>query len=509
MANSYYYKYLKEYILDVGNRIIGFDKKLLKDEFALEDFLQARSDLAEEEFNRFKDLKGGGGHELAMQTLLEGLTELEPTEEEIKAELNYQKNIEEMIPLIGDPIEFDFLKREESVFHFGDMEMRYFQVKNGNTYQILVQDNSNKDAVTSLPYRYDAKRRPHSKPVCKNHPWCLDRCKGIIDVWDKESIFVNSDDEIVEVAPTFRKFRAIGEDYPDGELRCRRFTRHVDVLVPLQHPSEVLEQMVGCDNIKKRLAEFRSLAEYNKACLRQSPHLPVMKIFLHSVFYGNPSTGKTTVCRLYGALLKEVGLLSRGHVVVADRSTFSGDSFGDEEEIVTKLLEMAKGGILMIDEAYLLQGVHREDPSQMVLPLLLSALADENKKDFAVVLCGYKDKLDEVIKQNPGLYSRFVNRFEFMDYTLDELTEIAVRYLKTFGHYFSVDGLKSFQKELEAAMSNSNGDTWANARSVKNMIEHTYIRRAMRYSKDGKIGREITAEDVSSIPYEPKRRIGF
>ena len=145
MANSYYYKYLKDYILDVGNRIIGFDKKLLKDECALEDFLQARSDLAEEEFNRFKDLKGGGGHELAMQTLLEGLTELEPTEEEIEAELNFQKDIEE-IPVIGEPFDLSFLRKEESVFHFGDMEMRYFQVKNGNTYQILVQDNSNKDA---------------------------------------------------------------------------------------------------------------------------------------------------------------------------------------------------------------------------------------------------------------------------------------------------------------------------------------------------------------------------
>lgn len=508
MANSYYYKYLKNYIHDVGDRIIGFDKKLLKDAFALEDFLQARSDLAEEEFNRFKDLKGGCGHELAMQTLLEGLTELEPTEEEINAELSYQKDLEG-IPVIGEPIDFGFLKKEENVFHFGDMEMRYFQVKNGNTYQILVQDNSNKDAEKSLPYRYDAKLRPHSKPVCENHPWCMDRCKGIIDVWDKESIFVHSDDEVVEVSPSFRKFRAIGEDYPDGELRCRRFTRHVDILLPLQHPSEVMEQMVGCDNIKKRLAEFKSLAEYNKACLRQSPQLPVMKIFLHSVFYGNPGTGKTTVCRLYGALLKEVGLLSKGHVIVADRSTFSGDSFGDEEEIVAKLLEMSKGGILMIDEAYLLQGVHKEDPSQMVLPLLLSALADESKKDFAVVLCGYKDKLDEVIKQNPGLYSRFVNRFEFKDYTLDELIEIGIRYLKTFGHTFTLDGLARFRKELSIAMSESNASTWANARSVKNMIEHTYIQRAMRYKKGGKIDREITAEDITPIQYERRRKIGF
>ena len=508
MAKSYYYKYLKDYIHDVGNRIIGFDKKLLKDECALEDFLQARSNLAEEEFNIHKDLQGGCGHELAMQTLLEGLTELEPTEEEIQAELEYQKDIEK-IALFSEPIDFGFLREKVNGFHFADMEMRYFQVKNGNTYQILVQDNSNKDAEKSLPYRYDPKRWPHSKPIRENHAWCLDRCKGIIDVWDKESIFVHSDDEVVEVAPSFRKFRAIGEDFPDGELRCKRFTRHVDVLLPLQHPSEVMEQMVGCDNIKKRLAEFKSLAEYNKACLRQSPQLPVMKIFLHSIFYGNPGTGKTTVCRLFGALLKEVGLLSKGHVIVADRSTFSGDSFGDEEEIVTKLLEIAKGGILMIDEAYLLQGVHKEDPSQMVLPLLLSALADENKKDFAVVLCGYKDKIAKLLEQNPGLYSRFVNRFEFKDYTLDELTEIGIRYLKTFGHTFTLDGLAKFRKELSIAMSEGNASTWANARSVKNMVEHTYIQRAIRYKKGGKIDREITAEDISSVLYERKRKIGF
>jgi len=393
-------------------------------------------------------------------------------------------------------------------FWITDLEARFFQVKDGNSYQILVQDNSDRNAEPCLPKRFDDSSTP-LLPICKGHSWCLERCIGVIEVANKDAIYVDSDSDVVEVEPNFQKLYAVGEGYPSGEIKTKRLQMHVDILLPPPHPSEELERMVGCDDIKRRLMEFKSLAEYNKACIKQSPHLPVMQIFLHSVFYGNPGTGKTTICRLYGALLKEAGLLSKGHVVVADRTTFCGDSFGDEEAIVSQLLEKSKGGILMFDEAYLLSGVHHEDPSQMVLPLLLSALADEKKKDFAVVLCGYKDKLDKMIDQNPGLYSRFVNRFEFKDYTLDELTEIGIRYLGTFGHSFSPDGLEVFRKELTIAKTNSNSTTWANARSVKNMIEHTYIQRAMRFNKEGRIDREITAEDISSIPYERSRRIGF
>ena len=163
----------------------------------------------------------------------------------------------------------------------------------------------------------------------------------------------------------------------------------------------------------------------------------------------------------------------------------------------------------MFDEAYLLEGSHRDDPNKMVLPLLLPALADEKNKDFAVVICGYKDKLDQMIAQNPGLYSRFVNRFEFKDYTLDELTEIGIRHLKSVGHTFSLDGLVSFKEQLALTMAETNKASWANARSVKNMIEHIYIKKAMRFGIDRKLDREITAEDICSIPYERHKRIGF
>jgi AAA+ superfamily predicted ATPase len=406
---------------------------------------------------------------------------------------NYENNI-----LLGT---------DDYIFHFTDNEMRFFQVKENNRYQVLIQANSEKDKP-STPQLYDV-TVPNAKPVIKGSNWCLDRCVGIVHLTRKGTVFPESDYDFVEVTPSFERIVSEEEGYPPEWIKTRRISQHVDILYPFKRPMEELNRLVGCEDIKRRLIEFKMLAEYNKACERQSPEVPVMQIFLHSIFYGNPGTGKSTVCRLYGSLLKEAGMLSKGHVVVADRKVFTGDCFGDTEDILRELINYSEGGILLFDEAYLLEGTHPNDPNKMVLPMLLSELADTKKKDFAVVLCGYKDKLDRMLEQNPGLYSRFVNRFEFKDYTLDELVEIGVRYLKTVGHTFTIDGLASFRDELASAISGSSKKSWANARSVKNMIEQIYIKRAMRYSKDSTLDHEITSEDITGIPYERRNRIGF
>lgn len=94
MDKMYYYNYLRDYILEVGDRIIGLDKTLLEDSDALHNFLDARAQLAVEEFEHNIYLPGGCGQELAMQTLLADLTQMEPTEEEKEAEVKYQKEME-------------------------------------------------------------------------------------------------------------------------------------------------------------------------------------------------------------------------------------------------------------------------------------------------------------------------------------------------------------------------------------------------------------------------------
>lgn len=130
----------------------------------------------------------------------------------------------------------------------------------------------------------------------------------------------------------------------------------VEILRPIDNPQEELQKLVGCGNIKKRMDELVALTAYNRMLHEQFPELKQHRVSLHSLFLGNPGTGKTTVCKIFGALLHEAGALSKGHVVICDRGTFIGTLWGDEERAMKQVVEMAQGGVLMIDEAYLLNG---------------------------------------------------------------------------------------------------------------------------------------------------------
>ncbi|WP_217318740.1 AAA family ATPase [Leyella stercorea] len=145
----------------------------------------------------------------------------------------------------------------------------------------------------------------------------------------------------------------------------------VEILRPIDNPQEELQKLVGCGNIKKRMDELVALTAYNRMLHEQFPELKQHRVSLHSLFLGNPGTGKTTVCKIFGALLHEAGALSKGHVVVCDRGTFIGTLWGDEERAMKQVVEMAQGGVLMIDEAYLLNGKNENDPGKIIVQLLM------------------------------------------------------------------------------------------------------------------------------------------
>ena len=303
--------------------------------------------------------------------------------------------------------------------------------------------------------------------------------------------------------------------FPDGTIAQNdKISVKVEILRPIPNPRDELDKLVGCIDIKRHLDELVALTNYNKMMHSMFPHSKQHEVSLHSVFLGRPGTGKTTVCKILGSSLRQAGALSKGHVVVCDRGTFIGTLWGDEERSMRQVLEMAQGGVLMIDEAYLLNGRDDRDPGKIVVQMMMNILADETQRDIAIVLCGYKEPMEKLLESNPGLQSRFPNKFEFSDFTIDELLEITRRRIKEYEYAFTPAAWEKYRQLLSMAYQQRNPQTWGNARFVANLLERIYIQHATRCVKqhpaDKQELRLLTPEDILPIELpKEKRRIGF
>lgn len=277
----------------------------------------------------------------------------------------------------------------------------------------------------------------------------------------------------------------------------------VEMLPLLENPEAELDKMLGCEEIRKQIERLTALTRYNAQLKEVAPDIPPHKVSLHAVFQGAPGTGKTTLCKIYAALLHQAGALSRGHVVVANRSSFIGTRWGDEEVAVAEILKAAKGGVLMIDEAYQLVTRHPNDPGRLILQLMMPMLADEQNRDIAVVLCGYKGLMQELLDQNEGLRSRFVNVFNFPEFSVQQLLEISRRRYSQYQYHFTRQAWMRYRAIIRKGYDQRDKKTWGNARFVANLLDEVYIHHAQRITGNNITDRRqfltITAADIKPV----------
>ncbi len=246
--------------------------------------------------------------------------------------------------------------------------------------------------------------------------------------------------EIIAVTP----FK-IGNKGVPGE-----FTPHaIESEQEIKQPFDMLNSLIGLNQVKEQMNSYRQIAQL--ATQRQKCGLKAPTPILHAIFMGNPGTGKTTVAKLYGAMLKELGLLSSGHVVMRERSTLTGPFYSNEESKTLDAIGEAQGGILFIDEAYTLyRSNDPKDPGRNVIETLLTALSDENNRNWALLLAGYPEGMSDLLNMNPGFSSRIPerNRYHFDDYTANELIQIAESYCTSQNYFLSKGALKALRIKI-------------------------------------------------------------
>ena len=277
---------------------------------------------------------------------------------------------------------------------------------------------------------------------------------------------------------------------------------------------EKLDQLIGMDALKEEIRNLINNLNQIKVdkkttneilpsrfSSRRSKEFSSKNQRTHLILRGNPGTGKTTVAKYIGQILREHGILETGHVVEVGKKDLVSKYVGATAIKTTEKIEQALGGVLFIDEAYsLAEGNGEHNYGQESLATIVKAMT-QYAGQLVIIMAGYPRKMKKLYQMNPGLKSR-VKDIKLPDYNGEDLAKIFEVMVNDKGLQLAPEvkqNILNFTTNLykDRQRYEVDNEGFGNARVIENILDDAKNKARQRVENDGKF--ILKKEDFSEV----------
>lgn len=261
-----------------------------------------------------------------------------------------------------------------------------------------------------------------------------------------------------------------------------------------------LNKLIGLQSVKRKINEIM-----NNIQVQSQNKNDDFEFSYHMIFSGEPGTGKTTVAKYVTEALYEVGAIPENKFTVATVDSLVAGYVGQTAQKTREVLEKAVGGVLFIDEAYMLNVKQGQNTFNDEAIGVLIEFMENRRKDLIVILAGYKKEMTEFLASNTGLDSR-IERVEFEDYTPQEMVQIFELMRKSNNiEYIDENKIKqnlekyfTLVTQLNLQIPDVNGriTNGGNGRLVRNIFQKIITERNSRIINENITDQRVTMVDV-------------
>ncbi len=296
------------------------------------------------------------------------------------------------------------------------------------------------------------------------------------------------------ITATYDKSELDSETYKNNLINYLILNNSVPLLKEEKTIDEIfadLNELVGLDKVKKTLYDLVDLMKLKE---KTEGTLKIGSVNLHMIFLGNPGTGKTTIARLLCGILYNLHYIKENKLVEVTSKDLIAEYVGQTAIKTNEVINKAKGGILFVDEAYMLGDKNNSYNDDAIGTLI--AEMENNRDNLVCIFAGYTKEMQAFLNANSGIASRIGYTLEFDDYTTDELISIFDGMVRKAGFEVTEGAHKELRRIID---ENGNSENFGNARFVRNIYEKSIIKHASntKNNKSKKVLKTITDKDIS------------